>query len=176
LYPVSVRNAFSIRWYHEIIRKYAEGVRGLKPKVERKRNPGYEIQGRSALRAADVNRPLHERWAGRALLQDSRAQRLQPLSITRRSSEYALGGIQTPAAPSERPPTLITTQGSASAPPWAFDVRYAFGVFSDAPPNNDSTVIRRFLTPNTYRRLRLPGRCQQRPGYGGAPALLFGSP
>src|SRR5262249_30235168 len=76
----------------------------------------------------------------------------QPLSITRRSSEYALGGIQTPAAPSERPPTLITTQGSASAPPWAFDVRYAFGVFSDAPPNNDSTVIHRFLTLNTDKR------------------------
>ena len=63
-YPFSVSNAFSIRWYHEIIRKYAEGVRGLKPKVERKRNPGYEIQGRSALRAADVNRPLHERGLG----------------------------------------------------------------------------------------------------------------
>src|SRR6516164_9508378 len=49
LYPVSVRNAFSIRWYHQIIRKYAEGVRGLKPRVEPKRNPGYEIQERSAL-------------------------------------------------------------------------------------------------------------------------------
>ena len=49
MYPVSVRNAFSIRWYHQIIRKYAEGVRGLKPRVEPKRNPGYEIQERSAL-------------------------------------------------------------------------------------------------------------------------------
>jgi hypothetical protein len=104
-------------------------------------------------RAVDVNRSLHERWAGRALLQDSQAQRLQHLSMTRRSSEYVLGGIQAPAAPSERSPTLITTQGSASAPPWAFDVRYAFGVFSDAPPNNDSTVIHRFLTLNTCEGL-----------------------
>jgi hypothetical protein len=34
-YPVRGIGSLSIRWDHEIIRKYAEGVRGLKLRVQR---------------------------------------------------------------------------------------------------------------------------------------------
>ena len=45
-------------------------------------------------------------------------------------SKYALAGIQTSAAPSERATYSYQYPGFRFAPPWA-EVYYAFGVFSD---------------------------------------------
>jgi hypothetical protein len=57
------------------------------------------------------------------------------------SGSFRAGGllISVPRVPS----------GSGRTPPWAFDFRYAFGVFSDAPPNNNLTLIYRFFALNT---------------------------
>src|SRR5215470_1901950 len=95
------------------------------------------------------NQSLRERLPGRVLLQDSQAQRLQAFYPRRsdrldtRSPEYKCLPLRQRAAYSYVYP------GFRFAPPWALDFRYAFGVFSSAPPNNDSTVIYRFFTLNT---------------------------
>jgi len=38
------RRPASIKWYHEIFRKYAEGVTGLKPRVKRSGTLGTEYE------------------------------------------------------------------------------------------------------------------------------------
>ena len=45
-YVFSVIERTSIKWYHEIFRKYAEGVRGLKPRVKRSGTLGTEDEYR----------------------------------------------------------------------------------------------------------------------------------
>src|SRR6516165_2795903 len=61
----SVIERTSIKWYHEIFRKYAEGVTGLKPRVKRSGTLGAENECRPLWKERQMLAVfLHERLAG----------------------------------------------------------------------------------------------------------------
>jgi hypothetical protein len=138
----SVVECLSISWCDEIIWKYAEGVRGLKPRVKRSGTVGYYIRVRSALKERQMLAGLYRSaWLGEFCSKTGKHEGLRAFS-PHGSIVQDTRSPGTNVCRSFRARRLlhISNPGFRFAPPRA-EVYYAFGVSQIRFPNKTQCNI-----------------------------------